>query len=130
MIGRRLYNGPRVGLPGSYDFVDATTGDVLHRVKTDNSEKDLDIETGDRGNSVAPFCWVGATDWFHEGGPTSDYPGGPGNFPGGDKDGDNAFFLADAVYNFYMLRFELDSYNNGGADIEAVVLCGDRRLTE
>jgi hypothetical protein len=59
--------------------------------------------------------------WFDEDRPTSDYPGGPGNYPGGDTDGDNAFDFTHQTYHYFYDNFVRRSYDGDEEDVEVYV---------
>ncbi|MCC6190237.1 MAG: thrombospondin type 3 repeat-containing protein [Anaerolineales bacterium] len=113
-------------------FVDAHGGEVLlgldeaptHHPNWRPGE-DFDIETGNNDKSIS--CWLLTTSddqWFDEHGPTSDYPGGPGNYPGGDADGDNAYDFIHQTYRYYYDNFKRRSYDGGEEDVEVYVHVG------
>jgi hypothetical protein len=108
-------------------FVDAANGRLLWALDTIREhppEKDFDILTVNNTTSIT--CWnlpweTADDDWFDENGPLGDYPGGPGNFPGGDFDGDRAFQLAHQVYDFFFDNFHLHSWDDDEEQVEVMV---------
>jgi len=113
-----------------YYFVDAHYGDVLFRLEfeytDDRPGEDFDIETANHDTSSS--CWIMTTSddqWFDEDGPCCDYPGGTGNYPGGDTDGDNAYAFTHKVYHYFYDNFKRKSYDGDEEDIEVYVHRGN-----
>jgi hypothetical protein len=107
-------------------FVDAHSGEVLLSLDLQPAEdrpgEDFDIETAN--NTTSSTCWILTTDddqWFDEDGPCCDYPGGTGNYPGGDADGDSAFDLTHQVYHYFYDNFGRQSYDGDEEDVEVYV---------
>jgi len=121
--GRRTSDG----LPTWWSyFVDTHDGEILLGLEVeftgDRPGEDFDIETGNNDSSTS--CWIMTTSddqWFDEDGPTSDYPGGPGNYPGGDTDGDNAFDFTHQTYHYFYDNFGRRSYDGDEEDVEVYV---------
>ncbi|UCG58442.1 MAG: M4 family metallopeptidase [Phycisphaerales bacterium] len=109
-----------------YYFVDAHTGEVVFTLEleytADRPGEDFDIQTGNNDTSVS--CWLTTTSddkWFDEDGPCCDYPGGTSKYPGGDKDGDNAYACTHTAYHFYYDNFGRPSYDGDEEDVEVYV---------
>jgi len=106
--------------------VDAHTGEVLLSLDLqfadDRPGEDFDIETAN--NTTSSSCWIMTTDddqWFDEDGSCCDYPGGTGNYPGGDADGDSAFDLTHQLYHYFYDNFGRKSYDGDEEDVEVYV---------
>ncbi len=105
------------------DAYDASLLSVLDRERTgDRPAEDFEIDSVN-GGSPDLFCWDfpgdrSDVDWLDEDGARPDYPFA---FPGGDTDGDNAYFFTHDVYHYYYDSFGLRSWNGDGATVEEVL---------
>ena len=118
-------------------FVDAHDGAVLHSIdetrEHGDHEKDFVVSTAN--NTKSDTCWwtfdLGngfhrtVDVWFNENGPTNGYPGGPGAYPGGDTDGDNAFGFVNPVYDYFHDIFGRHSYDNDDELVEDILHVGN-----
>ena len=98
-------------------YVDAINGAIRFRQPFVMEDLDLDIETGNHDTSIS--CWILTTSddqWFDEDGVVS------GANP--DTDGYNDYNFSKQSYYYWLNRFNHDSYDDDGEDIESYVHVG------
>lgn len=111
----------RVPLPTAHVYVDARTGDVVHVESMLEHALDLDIETAHGHTSTS--CWIMTSEdeqWFDEDGVVG------GASP--DAEGWQANTNARTVYQFFLDRFQRDSYDGDEEDIELYLDVGLSRF--
>ena len=96
-------------------FIDAQTGQVLHRLTRERTDLDLEVFTGN--NNTSGNCWNLGDDpstlWFTEDGAEAGE-----NI---DADGWNAYNSIWSVYNYYRDRHDRRSHDNDDTQIELFV---------
>jgi Zn-dependent metalloprotease len=98
-------------------FVDAHTGQVLHRVFLGERAYELDLETANNVVSAeTSFCYWHTTEDDNIG----DEDGIDDEFES-DQDAVNAFNFSRSTYNFYRNTFGRDSYDNDGNELEIFI---------
>jgi Zn-dependent metalloprotease len=106
-------------------FVDAHDGTVLQVQEMNRYAKDFDIESA--YGTESDTCWAFTSvdeQWFNENGPLDAYPGGRGNYPGGDTDGDNAYTFTHTIYDYFRRVFNRDAHDNDGEEVENYIHVG------
>lgn len=119
---RGLRNSDGAGTSWMY-FIDAQEGTVL-KVFDQLREHNMDINIKSANNTDSENCWNNqgeAVQWFDENGPADGYPG---DYPGGDTDGDRAFTFIPHIYDYFHDTFGRNSYDGGDKEIEVVVHAG------
>jgi Thermolysin metallopeptidase, alpha-helical domain/Thermolysin metallopeptidase, catalytic domain/Thrombospondin type 3 repeat len=107
-----------LGTPaGQRLFVDARSGEVLHRVFLGERAYELDLETANNLVSAGTtFCYWNTTEDDNIG----DEDGIDDEFES-DQDAVNALDFSRSTYNFYRNVFDRDSYDNDGNELEIFI---------